>query len=124
MLIYRVGGRDGLRRSYLAVVAAMLSSVTATAGAQDPLAPTGRWSANTDGQAATPPMGWNTWNAVYTDMDEEKVLASAKRIVDSGLAAKGYRYINLDEGWWDRRRGDGRLLVRADKFPYARTADG
>ncbi|MGC6751871.1 hypothetical protein ACP0FQ_26605, partial [Escherichia coli] len=52
------------------------------------------------------------------------VLASAQRIVDTGLAAKGYRYVNLDEGWWDHRRADGRMLVRADKFPSAATPDG
>jgi hypothetical protein len=69
-------------------------------------------------------MGWNSWNAFFTDVDEEKVFASARLMVESGLAAKGYRYVNLDEGWWDHRRGDGRMLVRADKFPSARTGDG
>ncbi|KQN36918.1 alpha-galactosidase [Sphingomonas sp. Leaf407] len=89
------------------------------------LAPTGRWSANTAGRASLPPMGWNSWNAFYTDVDEEKVLASAKIIVDSGLAAKGYRYVNIDDGWWlQRRQRDGRVLIRTATFPSARTADG
>ena len=44
----------------------------------DPLAPTGRWSANQGGQAALPPMGWNSWNAFNSDVDEEKVMASAR----------------------------------------------
>ena len=43
------------------------------------------------GRAATPPMGWNSWNAFASAVDEEKVMGSAKRIVDSGLARKGYR---------------------------------
>lgn len=107
---------------FFAATAAVAAPVSARD--RDPLAPTGRWSANTDGQAATPPMGWNSWNAFFTDVDEDKVLASAKVIVDSGLAAKGYRYVNLDEGWWDHRRADGRMLVRVDKFPSARTGDG
>ncbi|SFK56415.1 Alpha galactosidase A [Sphingomonas sp. NFR04] len=106
------------------ISALLLASASAQSAPRDPLAPTGRWSANTDGRAPTPPMGWNSWNAFATDVDEEKVLASAQKIVDTGLAAKGYRYINLDEGWWDHRRADGRMLVRADKFPSARTADG
>jgi hypothetical protein len=106
------------------MAALLLASTSAGAAPRDPLAPTGRWSANTDGRAPTPPMGWNSWNAFATDVDEEKVLASAQKIIDTGLAAKGYRYINLDEGWWDHRRADGRMLVRADKFPSARTADG
>ena len=86
--------------------------------AKDALAPTGRWSAYTAGRAATPPMGWNSWNAFATDIDEDKILGSAQRIVDSGLAAKGYRYINLDDGWaLKRRMPDGHMIIRADKFP-------
>ncbi|MET0374816.1 MAG: NPCBM/NEW2 domain-containing protein [Rhizorhabdus sp.] len=115
-------GRWSLKIAYLLATAALAVSGVARAG--DPLASTGKWSANTDGHAATPPMGWNSWNAFFTDMDEEKVLASARKIVESGLAAKGYRYVNLDEGWWERRRQDGRMLVRTEKFPSARTADG
>lgn len=88
--------------------------------ATDPLAPTGRWSAMTAGEAATPPMGWNSWNAFHTDLTEDKVLASARAIVDSGLAAKGYRYINLDDGWWLKRRvSDGRMIIRTAIFPSA-----
>lgn len=88
--------------------------------ATDPLAPAGRWTAVTTGQAAKPPMGWNSWNAFHTDVTEAKVLDSAKAIVDSGLAAKGYRYINIDDGWWLKRRTtDGRMIVRSSIFPSA-----
>jgi hypothetical protein len=86
--------------------------------ATDPLAPTARWSAYTAGRASTPPMGWSSWNAVATDIDEAKILGSAQRIVDSGLAAKGYRYINIDDGWALRRQiPDGHLVIRPDRFP-------
>jgi len=88
--------------------------------ATDPLAPTGQWTAVTTGRAAKPPMGWNSWNAFHTDVTEAKVLDSAKAIVDSGLAAKGYRYINIDDGWWLKRRTtDGRMVVRTSIFPSA-----
>jgi alpha-galactosidase len=100
---------------------ALIALWFATAGlhaAADPLAPTARWSAYTAGRAATPPMGWSSWNAFGTDIDEAKILGSAQRIVDSGLAAAGYRYINIDDGWWARRQiPDGRLVIRADRFP-------
>jgi len=89
----------------------------------DPLAPTGRWSAYTAGQATKPPMGWSTWNAFGTDIDEDKILGSARQIVESGLAAKGYRYINIDDGWALKRRiPDGRMIIRDEKFPSSRTA--
>ncbi|MCB4858092.1 NPCBM/NEW2 domain-containing protein [Sphingobium sp. PNB] len=87
----------------------------------DPLAPTGRWSAYRAGSAQVPPMGWNSWNAFFTHVDEEKLMGSAERIRDTGLAQKGYRYINIDDGWWIRRRvSDGKLMIRTDKFPSAR----
>ena len=62
--------------------------------------------------APTPPMGWSSWNAFRVDITEQKVLDSAQVIVDSGLAKAGYRNINVDDGWWLKRRtSDGRLLV-------------
>ncbi len=69
-------------------------------------------------------MGWSSWNAFGTDIDEAKVLGSAQRIVDSGLAAHGYRYINIDDGWWARRQvADGRLVIRPDRFPSSVLGD-
>jgi alpha-galactosidase len=105
-------------------IAALISSA-ALGASVDPLAPTGRWSAYTSGQGALPPMGWNSWNAFGTKLDEEKVLGSARRIVESGLLAKGYRYVNLDDGWWLKRRlSDGRIQIRPEKFPSSRIAPG
>ncbi|SEN07057.1 Alpha galactosidase A [Sphingomonas gellani] len=93
-----------------------------TAMAADPLAATGRWSANTDGHAPLPPMGWNSWNAFNSDVDEEKVLASAQALVDTKLATLGYRYVNIDDGWWlKRRQPDGRLIIRTSHFPSAKS---
>jgi hypothetical protein len=69
-------------------------------------------------------MGWNSWNAFASTVDEEKVMGSARRIIDSGLAGKGYRYINLDDGWAaGRRMSDSHLMIRADKFPSTTTLD-
>src|SRR6185295_20117858 len=107
-----------------AVSSGILLCSAAHAQSADPLAPTGSWTAYTGGRAATPPMGWNSWNAFASAVDEEKVMGSAQRIVDSGLARKGYRYINLDDGWTAKRRlPDGHLIIRADKFPSTVTRD-
>jgi alpha-galactosidase len=89
------------------------------------LEPGGEWTAYDKGAGQLPPMGWNSWNAFYHDIDEEKVLASARIIVDTGLAAKGYRYINIDDGWWLRRnQPDGRMVIRTATFPSAALPDG
>jgi len=111
-----------MNRFTAAAFAAVLACSAAQAQGVDPLAPTGKWTAYSAGRAPTPPMGWNSWNAFASAVDEEKVLGSAKVIVDSGLASKGYVYINLDDGWAAKRRmPDGHLIVRTDKFPSAVT---
>ena len=110
-----------MKKLLTAGLVAALSGSSLSAAVADPLAPTGRWSAYTAGRAATPPMGWSTWNAFATDIDEDKIIGSAQQIVDSGLAAKGYRYINIDDGWaLKRRMPDGHMIIRADKFPSSR----
>jgi hypothetical protein len=99
------------------VFATSLAAQTAT---RDPLEPTARWTANTRGDAMTPPMGWNSWNAFETAIDETKVMSTAKALVDTGLAKLGYRYVNIDDGWWHKRRqSDGRLQIRTNIFPSA-----
>ncbi len=82
----------------------------------------GQWSHQSVGTAETPPMGWNSWNSFGTDVDEAKVLGAAEAIVRTGLAERGYRYINIDDGWWLKRRmPDGRMIVRSTIFPSAAT---
>jgi hypothetical protein len=107
------------------ILAAALSVVFLAAGPQnDPLAPTGKWTGDHGGAAATPPMGWNSWNAFRTNVDEEKVLGSADALLKTGLARKGYIYVNVDDGWWLKRRtSDGRLEIRTSIFPSARLPD-
>jgi len=104
------------------ILAAVLASqALAMPPTEDPLSPTRRRTARQHTAARTPPMGWNSWNAFRTEVTEEKVLGSARALVDSGLAARGYVYVNIDDGWWLRRReSDGRLEVRTSIFPSAR----
>lgn len=100
----------------------LLVAFSAQAHAQSTLEATGRWQHRPVGTAPTPPMGWSSWNAFRVDITEQKVLDSARVIVDSGLAAAGYRSINVDDGWWLKRRtADGRLQVRTGLFPSAAT---
>lgn len=102
------------------VLAALPAQAQVTKPTADGLVPTAAWTANTRGNARTPPMGWSSWNAFETAIDEEKVLGTAKALVDTGLARLGYRYVNIDDGWWHKRRlSDGRMQVRTDAFPSA-----
>ena len=55
--------------------------------------------------ALTPPMGWNSWNVWGNTVDQEKVEAAARAMVESGLADYGWSYINIDDGWQGVRGG-------------------
>ncbi|HUT56085.1 MAG TPA: putative Ig domain-containing protein [bacterium] len=66
--------------------------------------------------ALTPPMGWNSWNVWGLSVDDAKVRAAADAMVASGLAAKGFQYINIDDGWENGRAPDGKILPN-EKFP-------
>lgn len=114
-------------RALLASVAicGLLAAAMPALAQTDPLAATGEWSIPERSQARTPPMGWNSWNAFRTEVDEAKVLGAARVMVDSGLSALGYTYVNIDDGWWLRRRqADGRLEIRTGIFPSARVEGG
>ena len=71
-----------------------------------------------EGLAMTPPMGWNSWNTFGTSIDEKLVKETADIMVSSGMAAAGYNYIVLDDGWMIRERdANGDLIPDPVKFP-------
>jgi len=64
---------------------------------------------NIGGLASTPPMGWNPYYHYGCRLDEGIVHRIADAMVSSGMRARGYRYVNLDDCWmaFDRdARGD------------------
>ncbi|MEV0614344.1 NPCBM/NEW2 domain-containing protein [Nonomuraea sp. NPDC050404] len=68
--------------------------------------------------AATPPMGFNNWNAFGCDVNETLIKETADVFVSSGLKDAGYQYVNIDDCWSLRERGpDGRLVPDPAKFP-------
>lgn len=67
--------------------------------------------------ALTPPMGWNSWNCWAKDVDREKVLASAKAMVEKGLINHGWTYINIDDAWQGVRGGEFNGIQPNEKFP-------
>ncbi|MFD3718902.1 ricin-type beta-trefoil lectin domain protein [Streptomyces sp. NPDC058674] len=69
--------------------------------------------------ALTPPMGWNNWAHYMCDIDEAKVVANAEALVSTGLAAKGYDTVTVDDCWMTRSRdAQGALVVDTEKFPH------
>lgn len=61
--------------------------------------------------AQTPPMGWNSWNAYHTGVDEKKMRDALEWIRKTGLDKHGYEYINIDDAWEADRDAKGEILV-------------
>jgi len=73
-----------------------------------------------EGLAATPPMGWNSWNTFQTKISEDLVKGIADSLVTSGMKDAGYTYIVLDDGWMTMQRDSitGDLVPDPQKFPH------
>ena len=67
--------------------------------------------------AATPPMGWNSWNLFACDIDEALVMGIADAMVETGMRDAGYEYVNLDDCWQVDRDADGIIVADPDRFP-------
>ena len=68
--------------------------------------------------AATPPMGWNSWNTFGNQINEDVVRGVADKIVALGLRDLGYQYIVIDDHWEGGRDTAGHLLASTNKFPH------
>jgi len=68
--------------------------------------------------ALSPPLGWNSWNCYRSKIDDSKIRSIANGMLSSGLAARGYAYVNMDSGWQSKRRGGKyNSIVPKDEFP-------
>lgn len=65
----------------------------------------------------TPIMGWSSWNNFHVNINEEVIKAQADFMVSSGMAAAGYSYVNIDDGFFGGRDKNGDLLVHKERFP-------
>ncbi|MGE5206962.1 MAG: glycoside hydrolase family 27 protein [Chlamydiota bacterium] len=59
--------------------------------------------------AATPPMGWNSWNHFACKVTAADVRAAADSIASNGMKAAGYTYINIDDCWQGKRDAQGNI---------------
>jgi alpha-galactosidase len=66
--------------------------------------------------AATPPMGWNSWNHFAGKIDDKIVREQADAMVSSGMRDAGYVYVNIDDTWEGERDAQGGIHPNK-KFP-------
>jgi alpha-galactosidase len=68
------------------------------------------------GLAATPPMGWNSWNYFHGKVDDAVIRATADIMASNGMREAGYVYVNIDDTWQGKRDATGRIHPNK-KFP-------
>ena len=66
--------------------------------------------------AATPPMGWNSWNHFAEKVNDADVRAAADALVATGMRDAGYVYVNIDDTWEGKRNAQG-VIQTNSKFP-------
>jgi alpha-galactosidase len=69
--------------------------------------------------AATPPMGWNSWNMFGDKIHEDSIRETADAFVSLGLKDCGYEYLVIDDCWSVKtgRDSHGNLVPDPEKFP-------
>ncbi|HEV2867224.1 MAG TPA: alpha-galactosidase, partial [Allosphingosinicella sp.] len=97
------------RRALALVVCLLLGFPVAAQEAPPPRAP--------NGLALTPPMGWNSWNKVACNVNEETVRRTADAIVASGMRDAGYQYVVIDDCWHGPRDAQGFITADRERFP-------
>ncbi|MGH2909049.1 MAG: NEW3 domain-containing protein [Solirubrobacteraceae bacterium] len=115
----RIGRWTLAARVTIAVVLAWLCAAAPAALASTPRLP------------SAPVMGWNSWDFMRHDPTEATVQAQATAMVSSGLKSAGYRYVNVDDYWYecpgptgptvDRH---GRWVVNPANFPSQGSLNG
>lgn len=66
--------------------------------------------------AATPPMGWNSWNHFAERVTDADVRSAADALVSTGMRDAGYVYVNVDDTWQGKRDAQG-VLHPNERFP-------
>ncbi len=67
--------------------------------------------------AATPPMGWNSWNKFGCNVSEDLVRQIADAMASSGMKDAGFQYVVIDDCWQVSRDKDGNIIADSQKFP-------
>ncbi len=66
---------------------------------------------------APPLMGWSSWNTYRIHINEPLIRSQADAMVRLGLREVGYRYVNVDDGFFGYRDKAGVLWTHPERFP-------
>ncbi len=70
-------------------------------------------------QTGTPTMGWSSWNTYRVDISDSLIMQQADAMEALGLKKAGYKYVNIDDGYFGGRdQQTGQLLIHPTRFPH------
>jgi len=65
-----------------------------------------------------PTMGWSSWNTYGVNINEDLIKRQADAMANKGLRNCGYKFINIDDGYFGGRdKATGQLLIHPTRFP-------
>lgn len=64
-----------------------------------------------------PTMGWSSWNTYRVNISDSLICKQADAMKASGLQDVGFRYINIDDGFFGGRDKNGHMLAHPKRFP-------
>lgn len=67
--------------------------------------------------ADTPMMGWSSWNAFCENINDSIIQHQAAMMVKNGLKDAGYKYVNIDDGFFGFRDAQGNMTTHPKRFP-------
>jgi hypothetical protein len=83
------------------------------------------------GPDQTPVMGVSGWSFLRLGADAAQVEGQARALVSTGLAAAGYQYVNIDDGWYQcpgsqgpNVDANGRWVVNTANYPDVGSENG
>jgi hypothetical protein len=76
-------------------------------------------------------MGWSGWSFLRLGANTSSVESEASALVSTGLAAAGYNYVNIDDGWYQcpgsqgpNVDANGRWVVNTANYPAVGSENG
>ena len=117
------------KRNLTATVLAGLMAFTVVAFGVAGRAPAAH--AETGGVDQRPVMGWSSWSFLRFGVDAANIKAEAHAMVSSGLASVGYKYVNIDDNWYQCPGPQGpdvdhygRWVINSSEFPNVGSRNG
>jgi Alpha galactosidase A/Alpha galactosidase C-terminal beta sandwich domain len=79
----------------------------------------------------TPVMGWSSWSFLRLGANASQIEGEAHAMISTGLAAVGYEYINIDDGWYQCPGPQGpnvdqygRWVINGSNYPAVSSENG